>query len=217
MSERHVLVCFAVKEEAAPFRKLLPSNLRVQVLVTGMGATNSKNCVEAALAQSAPSLVLTCGLAGGLAPKLKLGEVVFDAEPNSDLYRALSGAGATPAKFHCAPTVATTPHQKSALRAETAADAVEMESRCIRDICTSKKIASATVRVVLDAADEELPLDFNQVMTPNQNLDPLKLAGFLARNPGKIPALIRLQKQTHFAATKLAEVLLRTLSTHGTQ
>jgi adenosylhomocysteine nucleosidase len=207
MSAAPILVCFAVKEEAAPFRKLLPSNARVQVLVTGMGAMNSKRTLEKALAQNTPSLVLTCGLAGGLAPELKLGNVVFDAERNSDLWRTLASVGATPARIHCAGSVATTTSQKSVLRAQTGADAVEMESGCIREMCALKKIPAATVRVILDAADEELPLDFNQVMTPSQNLDPLKLAGFLARNPGKIPALMKLQKQTHLAAKKLAEVL----------
>ena len=207
MSERHILVCFAVKEEAAPFRKLLPTHTSVQVLVTGMGATNSDKSLRAALAQSNPVLVLTCGLAGGLAPELKLGDVVFDAEPNSQLWRTFISAQAAPAKIHCATAVATTPLHKSALRAQTGADVVEMESGCIREICKTKNIPSATVRVILDAANQELPLDFNQVMTPSQNLDPLKLAAFIARNPRKIPALMRLQKQTRFAATKLAEVL----------
>src|SRR3954470_14349166 len=109
MIERNILICFAVKEEAAPFRKLLPANSRVQVLVTGMGATNSKSALEAALVHATPSVVFTCGLAGGLAPELKLGTVVFDAEPNSDLWRSLVAAGASTARIHCAATVATTP------------------------------------------------------------------------------------------------------------
>jgi hypothetical protein len=44
-------------------------------------------------------------------------------------------------------------------------------------------------------------------MTPDMKLDGRKLALTILQSPGKIPALLRLQKQTKFVAQKLADVL----------
>ena len=65
-----ILVCFAVKEEAAPFRRELPPN--VTILVTGMGAAAAERVVKARLSERDWSLVLTCCFPGGLHPALRL-------------------------------------------------------------------------------------------------------------------------------------------------
>ena len=125
----------------------------------------------------------------------------------SSLSPALLAAGARPATFHCADRVAASAESKRALRLSTGADAVEMESGVIRAMCREHKILSATVRVISDAANEDLPLDFNRLMDAEQNLSYAKLALALAGSPRKISALLKLQKQTQTAAERLARVL----------
>jgi nucleoside phosphorylase len=105
--------------------------------------------------------------------------------------------------------VAATAKQKRALWEATGADVVEMESEVIRAVCGEQRIPSATVRVILDMADENLLLDFNQLMTADQKMSYGKLAVALAKSPGKVGALLRLQKQARAAAGNLAEVLAR--------
>ncbi len=206
---RKVLVCFAVKEEARAFRKLVRDRTDVQVILVGMGKRNAERAIRAVLAQEHPQLVLTCGFAGGLSPELARGTVVFAADPETGLESALLAAGAKPARFHCVERVTATIEEKRALWESTGANAVEMESEIIRATCRKERIPSATVRVILDSANEDLPLDFNQLMTADQKLSYGKLAVALAKSPGKVGALLRLQKQTRGAAGNLAEVLAR--------
>jgi adenosylhomocysteine nucleosidase len=209
---RKVLVCFAVKEEARAFQKVGEKHSNVQVILVGMGKRNAERAIRAALAKERPQLVLTCGFAGGLRPDLAMGTVVFAADPETGLEPALLAAGARPARFHCADRVAATMEEKRRLWEATGADAVEMESQVICAICREQKIPCATVRVILDTASEELPLDFNRLMTADQKLSYGKLALALARSPGKVGALLRMQKEAEAAAGKLAEVLGRIMA-----
>jgi adenosylhomocysteine nucleosidase len=226
----HLLVCFALKEEAAPFRKIAAAKSGISILLIGIGRKNAEKSVREFLATNSPELVLTCGFAGGLNPDLKLGEVVFETSvPSSsrresaqtesgeklepthvgcyNLNEKLVAAGAKPAKFFCADRITTTVAEKKKLRAETGADAVEMESEVIHAVCRERGIPCATVRVISDTAGEDLPLDFNQLFKPDMSLDYGKLAWAVMKSPGKIGALLKLQKRTRFAAEQLADIL----------
>jgi len=210
--KKATLVCFAVKEEAAPFLKFAENNSNVSVLVTGMGRKNSERAILESLPKTLPGLVLTCGFAGALDPRLKIGDVVFEIDAESRLAPTLREAGAAPAKLQCATRVATTVAEKTALRKSTGADVVEMESAYIRQICREKKIPSATLRAISDSALDDLPLDFNELMDENQTLSFSKLSLALMKSPGKIPQLMQLQKNTRLAAQNLAAVLEKLLS-----
>jgi uridine phosphorylase len=224
------LICFALKEEAAPFHKIAAGRPGIFTIIVGIGRQNAEKSVLSFLTGGAsvlasrepastgqdrlartlapPSLVLTCGFAGGLNPDLKLGEVVFELSTrNAQLSTRLLAAGAKPATFFCADRIATTVAEKTKLRYETRADAVEMESAAIHAVCAERGIPCATVRVISDTANEDLPLDFNALAKPDKSLDFGKLFLAIARSPGKIGELMELQKKTGFAAQQLAAVL----------
>lgn len=222
------VICFALKEEAAPFQKITAEKSGVSVLLVGIGRQNAEQSLRGFLATHSPELVLTCGFAGGLNPELKLGDVVFEIPPRSrrgdeaqikigspsepphvGCYEKLIAAGAKPAKFFCANRIATTIAEKKQLRDKTGADVVEMESEAIHTVCRERGIPCATVRVISDTANEDLPLDFNALARPDKSLDFGKLAWAIAKSPGKIGALMQLQKKTKFAAEQLAAVLAK--------
>ncbi len=204
-----LLVCFAVKEEARPFQSAWETREGDQVLITGMGHQNAERAIRQALGKSRPGLVLTCGFAGGLDPALPTGSVVFETAGSPEWVDRLTNTGARPATFHCARRIAVSAREKAQLRESSHADAVEMESGVIAGICRAEQIPCATVRVVLDTASQDLPLDFNRLLTPEQRIDPRKLALALLRNPGRVPELIRFQRQVRVAAACLASVLVK--------
>ncbi|HEX4349131.1 MAG TPA: hypothetical protein VH251_02025, partial [Verrucomicrobiae bacterium] len=129
-----------------------------------------------------------------------------------DFQAQLETAGAKPVKFFCADRIATTVAEKKKLREETSADVVEMESAAIHDVCREQGIPCVTIRVISDTAHEDLPLDFNLLAKPDKSMDFGKLAWAIAKSPGKIGALLDLQKKTSFAAERLAAVLEKLIS-----
>lgn len=199
-----VLVCFAVRDEARHFQP--PPGASCKVVVSGIGKRNAEQALADALTTLKPQLVLTCGYAGGLDPQLARGTIVFDVGDEPVASR-LKAAGAIPAKFFCAERIAVTAADKQALRNQTGADAVEMESGVIRELCRRRGIPSATIRVISDDANSNLPLDFNRLAGANGNISYLKLAGALVKSPGLVPKLMRFQRELDGCSRRLAAAL----------
>lgn len=207
------LICFALKEEAAAFRKRIAGRSDISILIVGIGRENADKSIRSFLSNNTPERVLTCGFAGGLNPDLKIGDVVFELPSTADAQTKLSAQlisiWAKPVKFFCADRIATTVAEKTKLRDESGADVVEMESAAIHAVCAERGILCATVRVISDTAHEDLPLDFNALAKPDKSLDFRKLFFAIAKSPGKIGDLMQLQKKTSFAAQQLAVVLAK--------
>ena len=206
-----ILVCFAVNEEANPFRKASLGCPSIRILITGIGRDNARRVMIEALNECTPEAVLTCGFAGGLNPALPRGTVLFAGGNNFPHSECLKKAGAKPGSFHCADRVLITKAEKESVREATGADAVEMESNTIWQVCEEASIPCATVRVISDAADETLPLNFNQLLSPDNTINHAALAKALINNPGRIPDLIRFQCKITECAKRLGTVLTHAL------
>lgn len=201
---KRVLVCFAVSQEAAPFKPLAG----VSVLVTGMGAANVRRLLPTVLDRERPDAVFTCGFAGALDPALPIGSVLGETN-DVQLTSLLEEADVLLRRFHCADHVAGTTAEKGDLRSKTLCDAVEMESGIIHDLCRQRALPCATVRAISDAANGDLPLDFNLLVDEQQRLSSMRLAGAILRRPRSIPGLIRLGRHSSLAARNLAHSLAR--------
>jgi adenosylhomocysteine nucleosidase len=206
------LITFAVRAEAAPAQRLLRRHsIPAQFLLTGIGSTAATKSVAPALA-SRPPLVLSCGFAGGLNRALPAGALVADVDPGFPLRDALTACGAQFVIFLNSNRILTTVQEKAAARAHSHADAVDMESTTVRQLCLKAEIPSATLRVISDAADEELPLDFNRFVGHSGRFRYDRLMLALLRSPGRVRSLIRFQRQTRSAAAILAAALASLLS-----
>jgi adenosylhomocysteine nucleosidase len=209
-----LLIFFAVREETKFFR-LQHSSCSYQVWVTGIGRTNAAENARRAIARMKPERVITAGFAGGLNPALKCGTVIYAEDYDAGFGEELEDLGAVSATFHCHRRVAITAEEKAELFRQTGADAVEMESSVIRTICREFHIPSATVRVISDDARQDLPLDFNALMTSEDRINYIKLMGAVLSRPQRIPKLMEFQRQTISAAEKLGGVLEELLRADG--
>lgn len=209
MQNQSIAVCFALQEESGPFRKL--SGEKVPLFFTGIGRVNAEKAAREYLATHSPALMLTCGFAGGLDPTLQIGDVIFEtgAMGTHAIRAKLLTAGAKSVKIACVDKIATTAVEKKKLRDETGADALEMESAAVQAVCRERGLPCATIRVISDTANDDLPLDFNEFLTPDKKVDMAKLMMTVAKNPWKMGALMELQRKTKLASQRLGEVLLK--------
>jgi adenosylhomocysteine nucleosidase len=86
-------------------------------------------------------------------------------------------------------------------------DAVEMESFAILSIAQDRGVPAVAIRVISDRFDQNMPIDFSGSIDQCGQVMKGKLAREIASNPFKIPALIRLGRQSNEAAERLTGVL----------
>jgi adenosylhomocysteine nucleosidase len=187
----------------------------VQVVLTGMG---SQACEET-LAQiefrrgEGPDLVISSGLAGGLVPALKPGDTIVphvvrtlknDSSGMSDvifLERAIQSGGIRIDTLITSTEIVQTVQEKAKLA--FFGEAVDMESAYVMAKCARAAVPCMTIRSISDTANEDLPLDFERVVTPKGAVKPLNLMSELIERPSQLPKLIKFGKQSNQAAQKL--------------
>jgi nucleoside phosphorylase len=233
-----ILVTFAVDAEFAPWRKLRHFEKRKQenldfystkiadvelnVLMTGIGG--KKAWVEATrvLWDAEVDLCISSGLAGALKLEHKVGEVlaaesVYVADWKTLVScdsRLLAEAAACGAKivkhFYSADQVVIGAEEKRTLGLR--ADAVDMESGEVLKEAAAFGSKGIAIRGVSDAADEDLPLDFDRVTTDAGDVSMRRVLGQVTRKVGAVPSLIRFGRQSRMAAENLADFLDRYLT-----
>ena len=122
--------------------------------------------------------------------------------------RVVSAAAlCSPAPFDAEDLNWTVGMTESNVRAYGYANTGQYDALIICSLCREQGVPSATVRIILDTADTNLPLDFNQYLTADQQVDIPKLTRAVLFSPSKVRALLHLQQQGKAAAQKLGEVL----------
>jgi adenosylhomocysteine nucleosidase len=198
---------------------------QVEVVLTGIG----KACCELIFnndqlpAAVQPDLVISSGLAGALKDSLEPGDLVVakksrtlrnDANVDVDpafLERA-SAAGATLLEtLVTVDRIVPTAEEKA--RLAFFGEAVDMESALILAHFAKLGIPVLALRAISDAANEDLPLDFDRCLTPQGAIKPINLMNQIVRRPGNLPNLVRFGRQSNQAAQKLAKFLDNFLAT----
>ena len=149
--------------------------------------------------------VISFGVAGGLDPDLKSGDVVVATEVVAGGQRWLAGfelseeliagtglGGQRVVRGGLAGTeqVVAAQAAKAAIRSETGAAAVDMESHIAAAYAAEAGLPFAALRVISDPSTRALPEIAMSAIKPNGNIDLKKVLRGVARNPLSLKALV---------------------------
>ena len=194
------------------------------VCQTGIGRERALLAVETVLSQRRPSVVLSVGVAGGLAPGIAVGDVVVCTHVDHESHRhsdteqtiysdqclldtALEIARESNVSVRTGTSItvdeaAWGPAEKAAHHAWKAHDIVEMESFWIAEAVVRRGIPFLAVRSVSDSSADAIPN--LGVMRPDGTLDTEKFVAHLQEHPETGEQLSRLAQNSKVALTSLA-------------
>jgi len=188
----------------------------VLLTIGGAGGENSFRAAQS-LARGAPlSGLVTIGFAGGLAPRMKPGEVVL----GDQVLDATTGerfpcdTSLLPVGFHrrgvllSVSAVVATSVQKRSLGEKWGAVAVDMESAGVARAAAQAHLPFGAVKSITDTAEQSLSIDFARCRSEDKgfNLGAIVWQGLASRRG--IADLIRLAWNARQAAGALAAALL---------
>ena len=182
-----IIVACGLKREAA----IIGRPGREVLVVAGGGDCVRLEAELDAMAERAPGWILSSGVAGALDRSLRPGDVVIDGD------RAVLGRlktilpSARVGAIIGQDIVAASPAQKRALHQAGGAIAVDMESHVAKRVAARHSLPFAALRVISDAAEEELPPASLVGMRPDGGIALRAILASLIRQPAQILALIR--------------------------
>ena len=154
------------------------------LIANGPGPNRVEQALEKRIAVTG---IISAGFCGALDPSLQVGDLVRERIYSSD-------------------RVAVTALEKTRLRKETGAAAIDMESAAIAKKAAEWGVRFYTVRAVSDRASEDMPLDFNAYRDSAGRFSRARIAvAALARPFTAIPALLRLNRNCRIAAESLGD------------
>lgn len=181
------------KPEAASHKSL--GSLSINLRLTGISARSIPN--------GTPDVVIMTGLAGALSPDLGVGDLVVD-----DWTDGIGlPTGARRGTIHSSDRIASTPSEKSILREQTQALAVDMENAVVREWAKRMGSQFLAIRAISDRADQFLNPAFMHLVDPWGRPKPFALIRMLITRPKLIPQLLRLGADSKKAAHRLGQAV----------
>lgn len=207
------------------YRANIGSN-EITVLLTRMGGQNASNAMRTIPLETTDVCIAT-GLAGALDPILKPGNIVAGRrcealsqalKTSSDcdlLSLALTANAIIVDVFLTSQTIVVAATEKQSLG--PSGNVVEMESAYILAAASERRVPAISVRAISDAADEDLPVDFRQVVDSRGHVRFAPLLKELALHPHRLPLLVQFGRQSRAAAVSLADFLDKYISLIATK
>lgn len=184
--------------------------LGLRVYTGGGTAAGAADAARRALAGSARALI-SLGLAGGLDPALRPGEVIvpeavltsgrlFQTDPG--LGQALGGV--TAHRILGGESVVADASSKQWLHGETGAAAVDLESGVVATLAMDHGVPFAALRVICDPAGRTLPPAALVALNQRGAIGIARVLGSLLAGPAQLPALLALARDAALARRALA-------------
>jgi adenosylhomocysteine nucleosidase len=184
-----------IRAAHATIHEGLIADRRVAWCVAGMGRQAAATATRLLIAGHRPRIVVSAGFVGALDPNLRRGDLVVptvaitegDARPIPLVpYGPVGGAAgeSTATAIVTVDRVVATAAAKADLAAATAARLVDMETHAVATAAHEAGLPCASVRVVSDTADENLPPEVASLAAPQSAARRLGRAlGAIGRRP----------------------------------
>lgn len=205
---------------------------RVVIIKSGVGQTAAARGAATLIAGHRPQWLISAGLAGGLHPDIRRGDLLFaNAILGADGARialgesavvAASATGAGPdqaqaagRRVHVGPLLTMDrlirlPSEKLDLGRQHQALGVDMESFAVAATCAQARTNFLSVRIISDAVTDELPSDIERLLDQKSSARRVGAAlGAILNRPGSLGDMLKLKEQALTASDELARVLQR--------
>ena len=192
----------------------------VALIIGGPGRESARNAAEILIAGHRPRWIVSAGFGGALDPELRRFDVVMPNEivdldgscfhvdvsiPQAD--QGIRSPRLLTGKLVTIDTIAGTAADKAALREQTGASVVDMESSSVAALCSERIVKFLGIRVVSDTTAEDLPLEVANLMTKSGGY----LVGLALRSiwnrPSSLKDFWNLHQTAQEAADRLATVM----------
>jgi adenosylhomocysteine nucleosidase len=187
----HVVAVVGLRREAAVLRGL-------EVTIVAGGGAPDRLARELAQAAQGAAGIISFGMAGALAPDLRLGDWVIgervahhpcDSHWSAALARRLPSARTGP--IHADGRLIGDVAEKARLNRLSGALAADMESHVAAQVAAKLGLPLAVLRCISDEAASALPPAISVAMKPGGGLALGAVLASIASKPGQFPGLVR--------------------------
>ena len=216
--ERMATEVVEIRSATHRFRKGIIAGRPVAWCIAGIGEDAAASAVRLLIAGHRPGMVVTAGFAGGLDPTLPRGHVVrpvASVTESGGESSPLSGIGGASVDGHPGVTIVTVPHvaataeAKRLLAASSGAAVVDMETRAVATAAREAGLPCASIRVISDSADQDLPREITALAAPQSAARRLGTAlAAVVRRPAAAGDLWRVWEQAVIDGRTLAAALV---------
>lgn len=212
----------AGEQGSIPVHKGTAGGFEITLTGTGIGPAMADAAARRMIGPDACDFVIVCGIAGGLAPVTKVGDLVVPAE----VYDSVNGE-----RFSSTPFGDVTP--AGVIRQGDNADygmtdddvarlvgegvtALDMETAAVARVCQQHGVPWAAFRSISDmAGNASLPTETTELVDEYGKPRALKSLTYLLTHPRQVPLLLRVGKDAAAAARAAADATASAIAQRG--
>ena len=207
MTDGTTLLLAALRDEMKPVAASLRSLTNVITQVTGIGAQRMVAAATRLIEAHHPRRIVLIGFSGALLPELAAGQIIHASAVMNiagQIVRLTEGEHDQRTTLLTIDHVVATVEEKSTLRQNHRAAAIDMESFALATLANERNIPLSILRAISDTADFALPAQIGEWVNEDGSPRVGAVMKALARRPSLLTTLLKLQSHTKTAARNLA-------------